>query len=421
MDYKEALQYIEDSKKYGSVLGLNNIKELLKRLGNPERQLKIVHVAGTNGKGSVIAFLDEILKCAGYKVGTYLSPPVDDYREIIQVNGKWISGEDIAEHLTKIRDIADVMGSESYSSSAPEKMRYSHPTLYEMETAMAFLHFIKTQCDIVLLETGMGGSMDATNVSDIVLCSVITSISIDHVQFLGNSIEEIAMCKAGIIKKGCPVVLGIQEKRFEKQVIKVISSVADEKNCGLILTKKGKVFDMNMLGTFQQDNAACAAEVAGVLKKEGFAISDENVADGIKNARRRGRFEMICDNPKIVIDGAHNPSGAAALAKSIEMYFTNEPIIFIMGVLADKDYMGIVRQTAHMADMIYTVTPDNERALDGKELKKTVRLFNDRVEYKDSIEAALFAACSERDRVVIAFGSLTFLGAIRKITSLLKP
>lgn len=414
MDYRETLNYIERARGYGIVPGLENIRRLLGELGNPQDSLKVVHVAGTNGKGSVIAFLEEILVRAGYKVGAYISPAIDDYCEIIRINRKAIKREDVAVYYTQIRTVAEHMSHENNMQ----------PTLYEMETAMAFMHFAKEKCDIVLLETGMGGREDATNVMQSVLCSVLTSISMDHMQFLGDNVRDIAEQKAGIIKEDCPVVLGIQEKEFESDVVGIVRENADKKHCRLIMTERGVLYNVGVRGAFQQHNAALAVNTVGVLREKGYVISDSNVTEGLKNMRWECRFETICEAPRIVLDAAHNPSAAKTLAESIEMYFTNEFIVFIMGVLADKDYRGIIERTVHLADKIITVTPDSPRAMDGGALADEVGRFNANTEYAPDMVCAVGKAAryleetgAGRDGVIIVFGSLSYLGAIRKIVN----
>ena len=474
MNYSETLSYIEESKKYGSVPGLDNIKELLKRLGNPEKRLKAVHVAGTNGKGSVSMFIASVIAHAGYKTGLFTSPAVVGYREIIQINGEWISKKELAEVFSKVKVKADEM-------EIADMTNYSHPTLFEMETAAALLYFVEKGCDAVVIETGMGGLLDATNVFERVLCSVITQVSIDHTSFLGESIEKIAMQKAGIIKKGCPVVLGIQNNEFEEVVTRVVTKTAKKNGSKLIclkndmknvknkegyifvsdnakenkskLANSNEIFKLGMQGEFQQMNAAEAYAVIIILKSEGFNISDNDIKAGFENAKLECRFETVYENPRIILDGAHNPGAADVMKKTVEMYFTNEPIVFIMGVLSDKDYERVACIMAPQADKIYTVTPNNARALDGEKLAGTVRKYNPETEYVRDMETAVKKAVETLNTLkmqkntdekltpdgsgctsdvkagktrlnceyaagrgaVIVFGSLSYLGEIKKI------
>lgn len=446
MNYQESRDYINKIEKYGSVLGLENIFNLMKRLGNPQDKLRVVHFAGTNGKGSTITYTESIIRMAGYKVGKYTSPAVFNNREVFQIDGEYISDRKYAECVTEVKIAADSMIREGLS----------HPTAFEVETAMAFLYFYKEKCDIVLLETGMGGETDATNVVKKVLCSVITSVSLDHMSFLGNSLEEIAVVKAGIIKEGCPVILSRQGDRVSKSV----KQVAKKKHAIVIVPNEPKnvrvdkdmftVFDYEcegivevehsgensiekiviadsitfcnirtkMLGVFQPSNAATAIEVTRILENKGFHLK-KSIKAGIQNAKISGRFEAISLSPLFIIDGAHNPGAAEELKQSLEMYFTNRKIAFIMGVLADKNYDKIAEITAPLADSIITITPNNPRALEAEKLCETVRKYNSNVTAATSIESALAKSLIKVKNgsadMIVAFGSLSFLGEVKSI------
>lgn len=433
-------------KQYGSVLGLDNMRVLLEKMNHPEQGLKVVHVAGTNGKGSVIAYLESVLICAGYKVGKYTSPVVFDVRENFQLDGEYISKTAYAECMTKVKEAGDKMVKEGFC----------HPTPFEVETALAFLYFHQSQCDIVLLETGMGGETDATNVMDQVLCSVITSISLDHMNFLGDTVEEIAKIKAGIIKEGCDVVLYHQSEK----VTDVIKKVCSEKKAHLCVTgtpeniiidvggetrfdyrikgigggkpdciekdnDKGylKHLKIKMPGTYQPYNAVAAIEAALILQQNGFELIGY-IREGLKAAKIPGRFEIISHNPLILIDGAHNAGAAEKLKDSIEMYFTNKRIAFIMGVLADKDYEKVAELTAPLAESIVTVTPDNPRALEAEKLKTAVLKYNENVTAAESVEEALKISAlkvrNEEVDCIMAFGSLSYLGDLKRLVRKLK-
>lgn len=423
MNYSEAREYLREVNKYGSVLGLETIKELLKRLGNPQDDLKVVHVAGTNGKGSTMTFLQSILMESGYIVGRYSSPAVFEYREIIRINNDYIDEESLAKIISQIKQKCDEMVQEGLP----------HPTPFEIETAMAFVYFKQKKCDIVLVECGMGGETDATNVFDKVLCSVITSISLDHTQFLGETISEIATIKAGIVKNGCPVVMS----RQSKEAIDTISEVSKQKNSEIIVTNsvdkieaeyfvtkfrytasndKSYCADLKMPGTYQLINAATAVEAVLVLEKQGFDTS-KNIETGLVNAFWPGRFEVVCKAPPIIIDGAHNPGAVSELRKSIDLYFTNKRITFIMGVLADKDFRREAEIIADRAVNIITITPNSIRALSGVKLAETLRGYNKNVQTADSLEDALRLAKeaveNNQSDMILAFGSLSFLGDLK--------
>ena len=311
-----------------------------------------------------------------------------------------------------------------------------HPTSFEVETALAYLCFSNKPCDIVLIETGMGGETDATNVEKEALCSVITSITLDHMQFLGETIEEIARVKSGIIKENSDVVVANQDE----SIINVIKSKAEIKNSKVVVANEpynikidGYItsFDyvtandtklsikISMMGAYQLINACTAIETLEVLRNKGYNISDENIIEGMKNAKWPGRMEIINESPLIVIDGAHNPGAAVKLKESIEMYFTNKRIAFIMGVLADKDYSKEIKIVAGLAKKIFTITPDNKRALNGKALALAVADSNKNVIFEPTLEEAVKEAeklyrNNEID-MILAFGSLSYLGDLKNI------
>lgn len=423
MNYREAREYLNEINKYGSVLGLESITRLLKELGEPHKELNIVHIAGTNGKGSTLAFLQSVFVEAGYKVGRYSSPAVFDEDEIIQINGRNIERDYLADIITFIKGKADKI-LENYGF---------HPTLFEIETAMAFEYFKRKKCDIVFVECGMGGESDATNVLDHVLCSVIASISLDHTAFLGETIEEIAKIKSGIIKKKCPVVVAKQSEN----VLEIIENTAIQKEAVLIragmahvdiqngknhisyLASNGKIYetDIQMLGTYQGINVATAIETILCLEKQEYKV-ERYIKPGLSKAKWNGRMEIISENPLFIIDGAHNPGAVKELRNSIDLYFTNKRITFIMGVLADKDFEKEASIIADRAENIITVTPNNGRALDGKELAKTVSLYNQKTKYIESIDNAVKSAMDfvreGQTDMILAFGSLSHLKDIKQ-------
>ena len=423
MNEKEAMAFLGEAAGYGIVPGLDSIRELCRRLGDPQKELKFVHVAGTNGKGSVCAYLASVLKAAGYRVGKYISPAVFTCREEIQVNDRNITVRAFCQGLERIRDICVEMAAEGLP----------HPTAYEIRTALGFLYFKEKKCDVVILETGMGGSLDATNIVEDTLVAVITSISMDHMKFLGNSLAEIAAQKAGIMKKGRPVVSVRQEDRAAE----VISEKADDLGCPLTVADprllkhirygldrqrfdygSWKRMEITLAGKYQPENAALALETINTLIKGGISIPEEAVRQGLAETRWLGRFTVIGKKPCFVIDGAHNEDAARRLAESIEFYFTNKRIIYIIGVLKDKEYGKILRLTAPFAEHIIAVTPPgNPRALPAYELAQEAALVHPRVTAVDSLEEAaeMSALLAGKEDVIIAFGSLSYLGRLTEI------
>lgn len=427
------MEYVESLGAHGIVPGLDSIKELCRRLGNPQNELKFVHIAGTNGKGSVLAYISTVLKCAGYRVGRYLSPVIFEYREKIQVNEKPISKAALCEGLEIIKSVCQEMRLEGFLA----------PTLFEVETALAFWYFQKKGCDIVVLETGMGGAEDATNLITTTITSVISSVGMDHMNYLGKTLDGIAAQKAGIIKEGSPVVVMKQQPI----VMDVIEKAAKEKNCPLIVAEGAKAgaktgtqaggqiiggiprgmerqkfdydgmknLEITLAGQFQIDNAVLAVEAVRSLSDKGFAVSEEALRKGLKETKWRGRFEVIRKKPLFIVDGAHNEDAAQKLANSIEFYFTNRRIIYIMGVLKDKEYEKIIKLTHEYADQIITVTPpDNKRALPAYELAKEIALVHPAVTAVDSLEEAVEMSMllAGSEDVILAFGSLSYLGKL---------
>lgn len=405
MDFREAKEYIDGLSKYGSKLGLDNIKALLALLDNPEDKLNVIHVAGTNGKGSTIAFMGNILKKAGYKVGKYTSPVVFEYLEKYQINDKNIDEEAFVSLVSKVKKVLEHM-----------KEQGIHPTIFEVETAMAFEYFKDEKCDVVILETGMGGDMDATNVCHKVLASVLVSISLDHTGFLGDTIEEIAEHKAGIIKERCPVVV----MRQQENVMKVIREKALKCNSPVYVAdavdKK-----TGLAGEWQKYNAGVAVKVMEVLANEhSFKIKEEHIDKGLADAKWPGRFERILDKPCIIIDGAHNPDAAIRLREAIDIEYKDTRFVYIIGVLRDKDFDEVIKTMADRGEYIITITPPNARGLEAGMLKETVEKYNKKVQAAESIEKAYDMANKKLDSIsgekaILAFGSLSYLGEFKQI------
>ncbi len=418
MDYTQAFQFHESTKSYGSILGLDSIRELMHELDDVWEKLEIVHVAGTNGKGSVCCFLASVLKEAGYQVGQYTSPAVFGMRDMYRLNGECILEE---EYAFIMQEVADACG-----RMAEQGLR--HPTVFEVETALAFLWFYRKKCDIVLLETGMGGSMDATNLIQKPLCSVITSVSMDHMAFLGNSLTEIAEAKAGIIKEGCPVVSAVQCP----QVRQVIEQKAGERHAPYytakqikqVLAEHGKlcclhpelgILKLSMTGSYQTRNVSLAIETLAVLQGLGYPMQKKQICSGLEKAVWPGRFECICKHPLFYIDGAHNPVAAMQLKESLDLHFPHLRRIGIMGVMADKPYDEMLDILLPAFERIYTITPDNPRSLPAAVLAEEIQKRGGISFAEESIALACQKALKEgNDTVILAFGSLFFLNEVKQ-------
>lgn len=418
MNYKEARVYLDEVSKYGSVLGLESMRELLRRLGDPQNELKFIHISGTNGKGSVLAYLSTILSGAGYRTGRYISPTLFSYRERIQVDGEYIEKESLACHVTAIAAAAEDM----------QKAGLPSPTVFEIETALAFLYFKEKRCDIVTLEVGCGGLLDATNVITTTLMEVIASISMDHTDLLGDTLAKIAAQKAGIIKPDTMVVSAQQKS----EAAQVIEDTCKEQHCTLQMVDESKISNVHygaegqtfsyktwenvaisLAGSYQIKNAALALEGVETLRKLGYALSDQQVREGLLHTAWRGRFTTLRRDPTVIIDGAHNPAAALELKESLERYFPGKTLYFVMGMFKDKDYAQVIDLTAPLARHIITVeTPGNPRAMPARELAEAVGKVNPSVEWADSVahgvEKAL--AMAGKEDAVIVFGSLSFLG-----------
>lgn len=438
MNYCGSMKYMEEVAKFGSVLGLDSITELLKRLGNPQDRLQFVHIAGTNGKGSTAAYIANIMAAAGYRIGRYISPTIHCYCERLQITDKaeasyvnttYILEEAVARHITRIADVCDDMVLDGFS----------HPTPFEIETAMCFLEFIEQNCDLVVLEVGMGGRLDATNIIKNTQVAVLTSISMDHMQFLGDTLAKIAYEKAGIVKNNCKVVSYQQHP----EAMKVIESVCNEKTAELLISDfdaieniryaiDKTVFDMSiddsvnincnklntlkihLLGKMQVKNAAVAINTVLMLKKIGYHVTEESIYAGLDITSWNGRFEKIHDNPTIILDGAHNEDAAYALIEAMELYFPKKSCIYVMGVLADKEYDKVLAITAKKAKTIYTFMPNNTRGLDAKSLARCANRYCSNVKATTSVKEAIELAIEESEKdnndetPIIVFGSLSF-------------
>ena len=368
MTYKEALNYINGTLWLGSKPGLERIRELCSLLGDPQDCLRFVHIAGTNGKGSAAAMTASVLKAAGYRTGLFTSPYLYRFNERMQINGEQIPDDVLADIVFRIRPAA-------------EKMK-DHPTEFEMMTAAAFIRFKEALCNIVVLEAGLGGRLDSTNIIASPECAVIMNIGLDHTGILGNTVEEIAREKAGIIKPGCEVCLYEQEGSVEN----VIASVCAEKDANLTVADfssiksefdstegqaffyKDKEYSLPLLGRHQLKNAAVVIETVGVLRRRGFEIPDIALEHGLYSVSWPARFEIISREPYFVVDGGHNPQCAETVRENTLSYFPEMKHIFLVGVMADKDYPALFDILNEAADEFVCVTPSNPRALKAEAL-----------------------------------------------------
>ena len=416
MNVTQAIEYIHSFFWKGSIPGLERTQELLRRMGNPEKKLKFVHIAGTNGKGSTAAMTASILEKAGYKVGLYTSPYIYRFNERIQVNGEQIADEDVAAVTEYVKQFAEAMD---------EK-----PTEFELVTAIGFEYFARQSCDIVVLEVGMGGALDSTNVIDTPEVAVITNIGLDHTDYLGDTVEKIAETKAGIFKKNGHAVV----YRGTPGVEEVFARVCAQRNVklkkadfdSLVLRShslEGQVFDcgsrkelfLPLLGDHQLHNASVVLSIADTLIENGGNISEQNILDGIRDVSWPGRFDIVGRDPLFIIDGGHNPQCIDALVKNIRDYLANRKIIALTGVLADKDYGEMYRPMMPYIREFVCITPPNPRKLEATELAEHLRRVGATATPCETIAAGVKLAIQKAgtDGVVLCFGSLYTIGDIR--------
>lgn len=415
MTVSEALSYIHSVSWKGSVPGLSRTQELLRRLGDPQNKLKFIHIAGTNGKGSTAAMLASILRAAGYQTGLYTSPYISCFNERMQVNGEMISDAELSQITEDIRPHADAMK--------------DVPTEFELVTAVAMVYFVQHRCDIVVLEVGLGGELDSTNVISTPEAAVICNIGYDHTQVLGSTLEEIASAKAGIIKGGDAIIYrgteGVEQVFAEKcAAVGARLHRAEFDKLHLISESlHGQVFDcgcrkkleLPLLGAHQRNNAAVALKTVDVLQKNGWNISEQAVYSGLKTVSWPGRFELLSKQPLFIVDGGHNPQCIAALKENVRAYLPDKKITALVGVMADKDYQEMFSCIAPHISRFVAVTPDNPRAMPAQELADVLKCFEKPVSYCDHVAQGVALALSQtaKDEAVLAFGSLYMVGTIR--------
>lgn len=425
--YEQAMEYLNGLPLFSPAavakgeqkINLDAIRELLKRLGSPEKNLKYIHVAGTNGKGSTCAFLRHILTESGIKTGSFTSPVLKSFEEQIRVDGQEIKKEDVGRLMYTVKVEAENMCLEGYPA----------PSQFEQVLALALLYFNRQECELVILETGMGGTMDATNVIPVPELAVITTISYDHMQVLGNTLEEIAEQKAGIIKEKGAVLVTAQKSG----VMRILEERCRQKRAALTVARipqktggnlKGQQFSLDGLGEFQIpfaadyqiQNAALAIEAALFLRKRGYPVSMDTIKSGLCRTRWKGRFEIIQENPVLVVDGGHNVQGAEVLAGNLRRLFPGKNIYFVVGVLADKQYTQMMEQLFPLAGKFYSVTPPSARALDKEILAEYLRTKGAVAEAAESVSSAISEAvqAAGKEGVVCVCGSLSFLAQAEK-------
>lgn len=416
MTYDEAIKYIHGVSNFFCKPGLERIRELCDRLDNPQNKLKFIHVAGTNGKGSFCAMTDSVLRQAGYKVGLYTSPFVREFNERMRVNGQNIPNNTLARITELVRAIAQTMSDK--------------PTEFELITAIGFMYFLEEKCDIVILEVGMGGRLDATNIIGKPELAVITGIALDHTAFLGDSTEKIAYEKAGIIKENSVVVWGgddptaeavIEAECVKKQSLLYKTDYSKLKIKSYALNKT--VFDyknrtdleISLLGSYQPKNASIVLDALDKLSDIGLHVKEEDIRQGLFSARWPARFEIINTDPLVIFDGAHNAQGIEVATNSVKKYFSDERVIVVSGVLRDKEYEKIADNISTIASEIYTISPDNPRALPAEEYANCFKARNISALPCQSIHEAISLAMTrakKENKAVLCLGSLYTYGEV---------
>lgn len=426
MNFEEALEFLRNLTKFGFNFGLGRIEELLRRLGDPHKQLKVIHVGGTNGKGSTATMISGILQAGGYKTGIFTSPHLHSYCERYRLNGAEITTDRIAELLTTMRPHLEKMVEEGFE----------HPTEFEVSTALGFLYFYEEKVDFLVLEVGLGGAIDSTNVV-IPLVSVITNVAMDHMDYLGDTVEEIASVKAGIIKGGRPVVTAVDEPA----ALEVIKKVSRETKSDLvdvrrdltwIVTKStvdGQDFSvctprrtyenlhLKLVGCHQVVNAVTAVAAVEMLERYGFSFSQEIIAAGLVGAEWPARLEMVSINPAVLLDGAHNLHGAQSLRQALADVYSYERLILVFGMLGDKEREKVVAQLAPLAKTVIVTKPNSPRAGDWEKIADEVRKYVDEVYLIENIHEAVKkgVAMAGADDLVCVTGSLYMVAEAREL------
>ena len=422
MTFEQAVEYIHSTQKFGSVLGLDTISALLEKMGNPQDHLKFIHIAGTNGKGSTSSYIQSVLTCAGFQVGLYISPYVDNFSERIQMNGEYIKPDALGEITAYVKECIDSMVLNGLH----------HPTEFEIITAIAFEYFYRQNCDYVVLEVGLGGRFDATNVIKNPLVSVITVIDYDHMEYLGDTLAKIAYEKCGIIKENGHVVsypfqaeeaLAVMKQTCEEKHAKLFVPMADcvdiisQTPFGSEFIYQNMKLTLRMAGIHQVYNAVTAIAALEVLMEcHLLPISRENIITGIANVRFPARMEVLCENPLVIVDGAHNYSGIQALCNSLSTILEEKKIILVMGMLRDKEYTKSVLKLSPLCKCFIATTPPNPRAADAHVLAEIAAPIAPDVQVVESPYDAIAYAVrhAEPGEVICVCGSLYMVAEIRR-------
>ena len=422
MDYQEALRYIDGVRWYGSKPGLERITALLDKLGRPQDRLRCIHIAGTNGKGSCAAMTASVLRAAGYRVALFTSPYLFRFNERMQINGEPIDDAVLAALVTELQPVADAFE--------------DHPTEFELMTAAALLWFAREGCEVAVLEVGLGGRLDATNVIPCPEAAVLMNIGLDHTAVLGGTVEQIAAEKAGIVKRGGDVVLYPQAESVEAVVrarcealgarlrTADFTQIAPEFDSleGQVFTYRGVPYALPLLGAHQLRNAAVVLELVALLREKGWRLPQDAVEHGLYAVSWPARFELVHEEPAFIVDGGHNPQCAEAVAAALRQYFPREKRVLLLGILADKDYPRVLDILAPVADAWVCVRPNSERALSAEALGAALEQYGKPVTVCASIPAGVSAALEQagQDGMVCAVGSLYMAGEVRAEFGLFK-
>lgn len=424
MTYQQAIDYIHSVNWTFCKPGLERIRVLCEALGNPQDKLSFIHVAGTNGKGSFCAMTESILRASGYRTGLFTSPYITCFNERMQVDGKNISDEELVDLVETIRPIADAM--------------QDKPTEFELITALAFLYFVKQKCEVVVLECGLGGRLDATNIISRPLLTVITGIAKDHTSILGDTIEQIAAEKSGIIKPRCPLLWCGKDETAERVIRQTVEqvgtrmiSVDHDKLTVKQMSIEGTSFDYGdhrnlripLLGTYQPQNAANAVAAIDLLRRMDVLIDENAVIDGLANVAWPARFEILKHSPLLIFDGGHNPDGVDSAVNSIQAYFGNKKIIIVTGVMADKDYRYMAERMASVTAAVYCLTPDNPRALPADDYASVFKGLGIDATPTGSVREAVTKALDKATQTgtpVVCLGSLYMYGEVKRTLNALQ-
>ena len=417
MTAQEAINYIENQTWSGTRLGLERTRELMARLGNVQEKLRFIHVAGSNGKGSTCSMLSSVLRAAKIRTGLYISPHLVRFQERMSVDGAEISDAELAHFTERVKEAAEAME--------------DHPSQFELSTAIALLYFYEKHCDLVILEVGLGGESDSTNVIPAPEVAVIANLGLEHTEYLGNTIEEVAAAKAGIIKTGCrcvcynstPAAVAVVEKVCRQKNVPFLLSdnsgvqSISQSLSGQVFCYRGNTYRLGLLGRHQLRNAATVIDTVRTLNEAGWQITEENLAEGLAKAVWPARMEILGRDPLFLLDGGHNPQCAEALAENWPDLFGTEKAVFLLGVLADKDYRAMIGTLLPCAESFVCVTPDSPRALPARELAEVLTAFGAKAVACETAAAGVREALGQAKAdgtATVGFGSLYLAGAVRE-------